>query len=465
MRAEGGQYLVGEIVQACKGVLLRVGSETAFDGISTDSRNIKNNDLFIPIKGTNFDGHDFIVPALEAGALGSLINRDTNREIFTVLSNQILIQVQDTLQALSDLASTRRRKYPITLVAVTGSSGKTTVKEMIAAILGRSQRLLVSEGNFNNMIGLPMTVLNLGPQHSAAVVEAGINRTGEMERLAHAARPNISVITTVGPVHLEGLGSVENVAAEKFKLAQALPSNGTAVIPYGNQYLEPLAKDCLCRIVTFGVEHGDFRASQISGRGENRFRMISPVGEQEIRLPLPGRHNISNALAAAAASTAAGATLNDVARALSAFTALNWRMETLNLGKDRTLIRDCYNANPQSMKAALEVLEGQENGPTLAIIGNMAELGNDAEALHEDLGKQAATMRISRFVFVGALGRFFERGFLSVSGEAQKVAVVPDKEAAWNAIQPELKTFRAILIKGSRTMKMETLANRILEEN
>ena len=465
MRAEGGQYVVGEIVRACSGVLLRGGSEIVFDGITTDSRDIRKNDLFIPIKGTNFDGHDFIVPALEAGALGSLINRDANREIFTVLSNQVLIQVQDTLQALSDLASTHRRKYPVTLVAVTGSSGKTTVKEMIAAILGRSRHLLVSQGNFNNMIGLPMTVLNLGPEHTAAVVEAGINMTGEMERLAHAARPNISVITTVGPVHLEGLGSVENVAAEKFKLAQALSSDGTAVVPYGNPYLEPLLRDCSCRVVTFGLDHGDFRASQMGGRGENSFRIISPVGEQELRLPLPGRHNISNALAAAAAATAAGATLNDVARALSAFTPLHWRMETLNLGKDRTLIRDCYNANPQSMKAALEVLAGQENGPTLAVIGNMAELGNDAEALHEDLGREVAKMRISRFVFVGAFGRFFERGFVSAGGEEQKMTVVPDKEAAWDAIRTELKKFSAILIKGSRMMKMETLADRILEEN
>jgi UDP-N-acetylmuramoyl-tripeptide--D-alanyl-D-alanine ligase len=310
-----------------------------------------------------------------------------------------------------------------------------------------------------------MTVLNLSAKHSAAVVEAGINRTGEMERLAHAARPNISVITNVGPVHLEGLGSVENVAAEKFKLAQALSSDGTAVVPYGNQYLEPLAKDCACRIVTFGVEHGDFRASQINSRSENRFRIISPVGEQEIRLPLAGRHNISNALAAAAAATSAGATLDDVALALSAFTPLNWRMEMLDLGEDRTLIRDCYNANPQSMKAALEVLAEKQSGPTLALIGNMAELGAHAEALHEDLGRQVAKMAISRFVFVGAFGSSFERGFVSAGGEEQKMIVVPDKEAAWQAIRPELKTFRAILVKGSRMMKMETLADRILEEN
>jgi len=465
MRAESRKYSTEEIVAACKGILLRGSSETLFRGISTDSRDIRKNDLFVPIKGPNFDGHDFIVPALEAGALGSLINRDANREIFTVLSNQVLIQVQDTLQALSDLASTHRREYPITLVAVTGSSGKTTVKEMIAAILKRSHHLLVSEGNFNNMIGLPMTILNLGPQHTAAVIEAGINMTGEMEWLAHAARPNISIITTVGPVHLEGLASVENVAAEKFKLVRALPPEGTAIVPYANPYLEPLLKESPCRVVTFGIEQGDFRASQINSHGENRFRIISPAGEQKITLHMPGRHNISNALAAAAASVSAGAALPDVAEALSTFTAPKWRMEILNLGSERTLIRDCYNANPLSMKAALDVLLERNNGPTLAVIANMAELGSKAEALHEDLGKQAGEMRMSKFVFIGDFGRFFKKGFVSAGGDVRNMIVVPDKKAAWDVIRPELKNFSAILVKGSRRMEMETLVDQILEEN
>ncbi len=465
MRAESGQFLVEEIVRACKGILLRGSSKTAFEGVSTDSRDIRKNDLFVPIKGTNFDGHDFIVPALEAGALGSLINRDANRKNFTVLSNQVLIQVQDTLQALSDLASTRRREYPITLVAVTGSSGKTTVKEMIAAILGRSHHLLVSEGNFNNMIGLPMTILNLGPKHTAAVIEAGINMTGEMEWLAHAARPNISVITTVGPVHLEGLGSVENVAAEKFKLIRALPLEGTAVVPYANPYLEPLMNECPCSVITFGIKQGDFRASQISTGHENRFRMITPLGEHEVTLRIPGRHNISNALAAAAACMTAGAALSDIAEALSGFTAPRWRMEMLDLGSDRTLIRDCYNANPQSMKAALEVLVERQNGPSLAVIANMQELGSNSEALHEDLGKQAANLGISRIVFVGGFGTFFERGFVSAGGNARNIIVSPNKKAAWEAIKPELKKFTTILVKGSRRMEMETLADQILEEN
>ena len=180
---------------------------------------------------------------------------------------------------------------------------------------------------------------------------------------------------------------------------------------------------------------------------------------------MPGRHNISNALAAAAASVSAGAALTDVAEGLITFTAPKWRMEILNLGSERILIRDCYNANPLSMKAALEVLLERNNGHTLAVIANMAELGSKAEALHEDLGKQAGEMRISKFVFIGDFGRFFKKGFVSAGGDVRNMIVVPDKKAAWDVIRPELKNFSAILVKGSRRMEMETLVDQILEEN
>ena len=321
MRAESGPYVAEEIVQACQGTLLSGDPQAAFQSISTDSRDIQDNDLFVPLKGTNFDGHEFLFPALEAGARGSLVDREVIREIHKNHSNYVLIQVQDTLLALSDLASAHRKKYPVPLIAVTGSSGKTTVKEMIAAVLRQSHHPLVSQGNLNNMVGLPMTVLNLGPEHSIAVVEAGINRNGEMDCLASAASPDVAVITTIGPVHLEGLGSIENVAKEKFKLVQRLSPGGTAVVPAGNSYLEPLLRESSCSIVTFGLEQGDFRAENIRYGVETTFEMKSPSGNQEIRLQIPGQHNIANALAAAAACSAAGVGLSDVSRSLSRFTS------------------------------------------------------------------------------------------------------------------------------------------------
>ncbi|MGO9568420.1 MAG: UDP-N-acetylmuramoyl-tripeptide--D-alanyl-D-alanine ligase [Desulfomonilaceae bacterium] len=466
MRAGSGPYQAEEIVQACRGTLLSGDPEAAFQAISTDSRDIKDNDLFVPLKGTNFDGHEFLFPALEAGARGSLVDREVNREIYKSLSNHVLIQVQDTLLALSDLASAHRKKHPVPLIAVTGSSGKTTVKEMIAAVLWQSHHPLVSQGNFNNMVGLPMTVLNLGPQHSTAVVEAGINRNGEMDCLARAASPDVAVITTIGPVHLEGLGSIENVAREKFKLVEGLTRGGTAVVPAVHPLLDPLLRDASCLVVTFGLEQGDFRAENIRYGVETTFEMKTPSGSQEIRLQVPGRHNIANTLAAAAACSAIGVGLSDVSRSLSRFSSPAWRMEILSLGGNRTLIRDCYNANPQSMRAALEVLSGRGTGTrTLAILADMAELGDQSARLHEEIGKEAARLGIDRLVFVGANGRFFADGYVSAGGDANAVTVAADKESAWNVIGPDLENFGSILVKGSRLMKMETVADRILGEN
>ncbi|HMK35551.1 MAG TPA: UDP-N-acetylmuramoyl-tripeptide--D-alanyl-D-alanine ligase [Desulfomonilaceae bacterium] len=466
MRATSGPYIARVVAEACGGVILCGDYGAAFDAISTDSRDIKAGDLFVPLKGTNFDGHKFLFPALEAGARGSLINRDTHRDIHRDLTKSVLIQVQDTLLALSDLASAHRMRYPVPLIAVTGSSGKTTVKEMIAAVLARSHRPLISEGNFNNLIGLPMTVLNLGPKHTAAVVEAGINTPGEMDSLARAALPDVAVITTVGPVHLEGLGSIENVAAEKFKITAGLKPGGTVVVPAGNPYLEPLVRACPFRVITFGQERGDFSARNIVYGEQTSFEMRCPTGTHEMHLPVPGRHNVANALAAATAAWAIGIPLKEIAETLSGFVPPAWRMEMLPLPKDRVLIRDCYNANPQSVRAALEVLASRVRGSrTLAILADMMELGDSSANLHRQIGKDAAELNVNHVIFVGQFGTFFAEGYLSAGGDAGSVTLVPDKEAAWDAIASHVESYGTILVKGSRLMKMETLANLILGEN
>lgn len=465
MRAETGLFTAYEAAQACGGSVIYGDPGTSFSGVSTDSRDMKENDLFVPLQGPSHDGHDFLLPALEAGARGSLIHRDIHRELLQQLTNFVLIQVKDTLRSLSDLASAHRTLYPIPLIAVTGSSGKTTVKEMIATVLRRSHRPLVSQANFNNMIGLPMTVLNLGPDHTAAVVEAGINTVGEMEHLARAASPDVAVITTVGPVHLEGLGSIENVAREKFKLVSALSEAGTAVIPDEDPWCASLAGTCPGRVVTFGVDTGDYRASGIIHGNETTFEMIAPSGTRHVRLQVPGRHNVANFLAAVAACEAIGVNIRDAVEALGSFTPPAWRMEILHLNGDRTLIRDCYNANPQSVKAGLEVLADSNNGPKLAVLADMAELGDQSPTLHREMGAEAARLGIDRLVFVGASGRFFAEGFAAGGGNGKSVTLASDKDEAWRVIGPEVRRFGAILVKGSRVMRMELLADRIVEEN
>lgn len=466
MRAEGGPYLAKSIVKACRGVLLRGDPESVFPAVTSDSRDVKHGDLFVPLKGSSFDGHDFLIPALEAGARGSLVTRDVNREIPINLANIVLIQVQDTLQALSDLASAHRDKFSIPLIAVTGSSGKTTVKEMIAAVLRRSQRPLVSQANFNNLIGLPMTVLNLSSEHTVAVVEAGINTVGEMDELARAAAPDVAVITSIGPVHLKGLGSMENVAKEKFKLARGLSSSGSAIVPAGDRYLDPLLAEWGGRSVTFGIEGGDFRAENVRLGPETVFDLVCPYGRQEITLRIQGRHSVSNALAAAAAAMAVGSTMDDVREGLYDCRPPDSRLEIVALSGNRTLIRDCYNANPQSVSAALEVLAGRGAGTgSLAILGDMAELGEHTEELHEYIGGKAAALGVNRLVFVGKYGQYFRNGFASAGGDPGSLTLVPDKEAAWDVIRLLEGAYGTILVKGSRMMKMELIADRIVGEN
>ncbi len=464
MRAQPGPYTAAQIASACKGRIVVGDPSAIFHGVCTDSREVRENDLFVPLKGPSFDGHDFLIPALEAGARGSLLDRDAHRVSTLKLHTQVLIQVQDTLLALSDLASTHRRLYTYPLIAVTGSSGKTTVKEMIAAVLGRSHRPLVSEGNFNNLIGLPMTLLNLGSHHTAAVVEAGINIVGEMEILARTASPDVAVIISVGPVHLEGLGSVENVAREKFGLVRALPPHGTAVIPAGHPQLGILVGESPCRVCFFGIESGDFRAEHVQLGERTSFTMIYPGGTCRITLGVPGIHHICDALAAAAACWAVGVPVDEIVAALERFSAPKWRMETVPLDSGRILIRDCYNANPDSMAAALEVLAGTRgSGRTLAILADMRELGEHAAELHQGLGRKAADLGIDAVVFVGAYREFFSRGFLDAGGSPERLIAAEDKEAAWEALNESVSGYSAILVKGSRFMRMEVIADRIVE--
>ncbi len=466
MRAESGPYRTSDILAATNGILIHGAVEVCFDAISTDSRDIRLGDLFVPLRGSNFDGHEFLFPALEAGARGSLVAADCNRDSLPYHSSFVLIQVQDTLRALSDLASAHRINYHTPLIAVTGSSGKTTTKEMIASILSLTHFPLVSAGNLNNLIGLPMTVLNLNGMHTAAVVEAGINIVGEMEQLARAARPDVAVITSIGPVHLEGLRDIETVAREKFRLIESLGVDGTAVLPAGEPYLKPLLSKCRARIVTFGIDYGDFRAINVSSGVETDFIMITPCGELGIKLAAPGRHNVSNALCAAAACYSLGIQLESVEEGLRRFKAPPWRMEAVRLLDGRTLIQDCYNANPQSMEAALRALKDYGGGlPTMAVLADMMELGSEAARHHEEIGRMCAELGVSHCVFVGSFRESFAKGFLAAGGKATAVDIATDQESAWEAIKDKVDRFKTILVKGSRRMKMELFADKVRGEN
>lgn len=465
MRAAPGTYTAAQVARATGGKIRRGDPDAVFQGVSTDSRNIQPHDLFIPIRGEKFDGNDFLVPALEAGARGSLVDRDPIRDTLLYPTKPVLIQVQDTLQALADLASTHRHTFSPPLIAVTGSSGKTTVKEMIATVLGRSHRPLISPGNLNNTIGLPMTILNLCADHDCAVVEAGINMLDEMRLLAHACAPDVAIITNIGPVHLEGLGSMDTVAREKFRLVEGMKPGGTAVLPAREPLLTDPASRWGANVLSFGIEEGDCRVRRFEPGPSTFIEMETPWGVIEVTLPLPGRHNVTNVLAAAAACLSIGVHIDDIPAGLAGFTAPQWRMETLSRAGGGALIRDCYNANPQSMAAALEVLtNGSFAGKTMAVLADMMELGEQAATLHEELGSLAARLGVDRVVYVGTYGPSFARGFEDGGGASHGLSLSTDQEAAWRVIRDEAGEYGAILVKGSRAMAMEAIAERILKE-
>jgi UDP-N-acetylmuramoyl-tripeptide--D-alanyl-D-alanine ligase len=465
MRSEAGPYTVNDILESTSGILLQGRADTAFDGICTDTRELAPNDLFVPLTGQNFNGNSFVIPALDAGAGGSLVNCDVQLEIPYHLSDHVLIQVQDTLRSLTDLASTHRKIYPTPLIAITGSSGKTTVKEMIGSVLRKHGPVRITVGNLNNLIGLPMTVLDIRRDHKIAVVEAGINRVGEMDLLAKAASPNVAVITNIGQAHLEGLGSVENIAIEKFKLVQGLAPGGLGIVPEDSEALRKLMERFSGRIVTFGRSRGDFKADNIKLGVETSFEIVGPFGRTKIQWNLLGLHNILNSLAACAACLELKIPIEDIREGLQNFRPPALRMEVKELRDSRKLIRDFYNANPLSMKAALEALTNyREKRSAIAILGDMMELGDHAPELHEEIGAFAGKAFIDRIVYIGAFRDDFARGFLSSGGDDSTLRLFSDKKMAWEFLRGSISDFQLILVKGSRAMKMELIADQIERE-
>ncbi|MGC8660116.1 MAG: UDP-N-acetylmuramoyl-tripeptide--D-alanyl-D-alanine ligase [Desulfomonilaceae bacterium] len=465
MRSEAGPYKVKDILKATCGQLAQGGIDDVFEGICTDSRELKKNDLFVPLKGQNFDGNNFVLPALEAGAGGSLVNRDVHLNVPLNLSNSVLIKVQDTLQSLTDLASTHRKIYPVPLIAITGSAGKTTVKEMIGAILKRLGPVKITAGNFNNLIGLPMTVLDIGKKHKYAVIEAGVNQPGEMESLARAAAPDISVITNVGQAHLEGLGSLENVATEKFKLVEHVSDKGLGIVPAGNVVINSLLKSFHGRHVSFGLQEGDYRAANIRLGDPTTFEMLGPFGRTRIQWSIYGIHNITNALAAFAATSELGVEIDEIVHGLQNFRPPAWRMEIVELKGSRKLFRDFYNANPLSMKAALETLVASgRDSSTVAILGDMMELGAHGPELHREIGAFAGKIGVDAVIFVGKFREHFASGFLNTCNGNQLLNLFDNKEQAWEFMKQRLGEYSRILVKGSRSMKMEMIADKIEKE-
>ena len=423
------------------------GADRQFVRVCADSRTLAADELFVALRGAHFDGHDYVAQAEKLGAAGALVERQLAARLPQVV-------VTDTRRALGAYAAHWRRGFGIPVVGVTGSNGKTTVKEMIASILRQRGETLATCGNQNNDIGVPLTLLELGAQHRAAVIEMGTNHPGEIAYLASLVAATVAVVTNAGSAHLEALGSVRGVALEKGALFAALQAGGVAVINADDEFA-PLWREMAVRHEqrSFGLNaSADFRPDVDSMRqlssGAWEFTLETPEGAVPVRLSLPGRHNVMNALAAAAAARVAGASLGDISAGLARVPQTHGRLSVLPGLRGCRLIDDSYNANPVSLKAAVEFAISLGD-PVWLVLGDMGELGTSAPALHAECGELARRLGVRQLWTCGSLSR-------EASGKFGTGAEhFGDCEALISALRGKLRSGITVLIKGSRAMRME----------
>jgi UDP-N-acetylmuramoyl-tripeptide--D-alanyl-D-alanine ligase len=445
---------VRTVAAATGGQILHNGADVALHGVSTDSRTLQAGDLFIPLRGERFDGHDYLTQAVRHGAAACL-----SEDVVAGLTIPV-IQVRDTLQALGDLAQAVRQRFQGPVVGITGTSGKTTTKEMLAAILARTGPGLKSAGNFNNLVGVPLTLFGLQPEQRWAVVEMGMSARGEIARLAQIAAPQIGIITNVGAGHLEQLGGISGVARAKGELFIQLPAGGTAIVNADDPQIGQLPLANGVRRVLFGTAaEAQVRAAAIvAAEGEVGFTLHLPGAEACVQLPLPGRHNVQNALAAAAAAWVLEVPLDDIVAGLAEFKPCPGRMELVELPGDLLVLEDSYNANPLSMRAALDALDDLGRpGRRIAVLGDMLELGQAARELHFEVGTLVARQADWLFT-LGELAGEIAAGAAANGLAAERIVTAGTVEELLDRLRPILRPGDRLLIKGSRGMRMERVS-------
>ena len=425
--------------------------------ISTDSRTLQPGEVFLALAGPSFDGHDFVAAAFERSAAAAIVARPEAE------TRHCLLVVEDTLAALGRLAAWHRSRFALPVVAVTGSTGKTTTKELVHAILSPRGPVLKTAENYNNEIGVPLAALGLAPQHTAAVFELAMRQPGEIRYLASVVRPTVAVITNTGHSHLERLGSLEAIADAKGELLDELTPLGVAVLNADDAQFSRLQARVRSRLLTFSlagpadVYAGDARPRPDLGTD---FTLVTPDGQVAVSLPLPGRHNLANALAAAAAALAAGASLEQVAVGLAASLPVQGRLHLRTTCSGATVIDDCYNASPSSMRMALELLQGLPGGPKAAVLGDMKELGESAPELHREIGALLPVSGVEHLVALGPLARHYLEGAGNLPAGA---CWTEDLEEAARLACQALSPGAVILVKGSRAMRMEHIVEQLLD--
>jgi UDP-N-acetylmuramoyl-tripeptide--D-alanyl-D-alanine ligase len=421
-----------------------IGADVDIHDVAIDTRKLAAGGLFVAIKGEHVDGHDFLADAAARGAVAALVTRAVDSPLPQVV-------VKDATLALGDLASAARARHDVRVVGITGSNGKTTVKTLTASILSRHGRTHVSSGNYNNELGLPLTLLSMPQDTQFAVLEMGAGKPGDIDYLAAIARPDVGLVTLIAPAHLERMGSVEGVAETKGAMYQALPADGVAIINADDafaSFFTGLAGSR--RVLRFGLDHASDVGADIIEQAltGSHFVLSTPQGDAEVRLPLPGRHNIANALAAASIALALAVPLDTIVAGLEQADGVAGRLRHMTTRGGWALIDDSYNANPSSMAAGMDTLL-LAGGERWMVLGDMAELGADARALHAGIGRRARERGVDRLFAVGPLNVATVEAF---GAGAEHFA---DKAALIAALKNRLHDGVTCLIKGSRSAGME----------
>ena len=434
--------------------------EAAAMGYSIDSRTLKSGDLFIALRGEQFDGHDYIQAALEKGAVAAIVqagrvnNGDPHR----------LLQVDDTLKALQSLGAAVRRLWGKPLLAVTGSAGKTTTKDLLAHLLATRFRVMKSTGNLNNHIGLPLQLLKLEPEQEIAIVEMGMNHAGEIRALGELAHHDMAVVTCVAPVHLEFFPSVADIARAKYEIIETLHPGGVAVLNADDEYVCQFGRDYKGKVVTFGTRRAADVAAhnvRLNGAEGSTFDLVAGSVSHPVTLPLVGEHNIYNALAAAAAAMERGVAPSDVVKALASVRPSEKRGQVLEVA-GATIINDCYNSNPKALDAMVDTLASMKAGRRILVAGEMLELGQTAESLHRQSGRHAAEKKIDLVIGVRGLAKALAEAACG-AGVQSLFMETPEQAGEWLA--RELRPGDAVLLKASRGVKLERVLEVLQEKS
>jgi UDP-N-acetylmuramoyl-tripeptide--D-alanyl-D-alanine ligase len=432
------------------------GNDVEFSGCSTDTRSLTKGSLFIALRGENFDGHDFVEQAIHGGAAAALVEREISDKAVPI------IIVEDSRGAMGKLASAWRNRFSLPLIAVTGSNGKSTVKEMLASILSQQAPVLSTSGNFNNDIGVPLTLFGLDQQHRFAVIEMGANHPGEIRNLAKMARPDIALITLCAPAHIEGFGSIEGVANAKAEIFSGLSTDGVAIINADDKY----AKDWLEKIadhkrLTFALDNNaDVSASELrmdEHNGCTTFTLTTACAQSQIKLNLPGLHNVRNALAAAACCAALNIPLSQVRDGLQLMQPVKGRLQVKHGLKNSRIIDDTYNANPASLEVAIQVATATSSRSWL-VLGDMGELGELALSSHQQAGENARAAGIERLYALGELSKHTVQAFGAGARHFE------DRQDLITTLKSELEEGITVLVKGSRAMTMEDIVQSLEAE-